>query len=153
MPYGYGSGSRRILNTVPDPNTQIIIRIQEHLPLKMHCETTTFSYSEVAVFFGYPVILFIMETVSNQGRVSIYVSIQQLCIAGIILVFNFYILLGLYYEDVKQFWILLIVSMEMWWLIWRCGGSLVAHWTFGAVVPGSNLTFLTMVLQCIRIQD
>ena len=33
---------------------------------------------------------------------------------------------------------------EMWWLIRRCGGSLVALQTTEALVPGSNTASLTL---------
>ena len=46
---------------------------------------------------------------------------------------------------------------KMWWLIedvvshWRCAGSLVAHQTSGAEVPGSNPASPTMILMRCRI--
>ena len=44
--------------------------------------------------------------------------------------------------------------LYMWWLIGtgsRCGGSLVAHQTSGAEVPGSNPASTTIILMRCRI--
>ena len=37
-----------------------------------------------------------------------------------------------------------VAHPEMWWLIRRCGGSLVALQTTEALVPGSNTASLTV---------